>query len=364
MIRRLILCLVMLLPLLQVLQASARSSYQVVHPLSYFGGQVLPTTTSYAIFWVPWGSTFEPAGDNIAYETLVQRYLQDVGGTPFYGLASQYSSRWDGNLVTGGPIRNVSTFRGSVLDTYPYPKAGTAYDPLVYTDFLEEVRRVAAVQGWQLDAPSVFFVYTAAGIVTCGAIGRVCSTAQWCAFHAGPAGGPLVAVVADPAAEPTCAVPRSPNGDPVADAAVSWTSHEQLEMVTDPFPCTGWATDCTSITEIGDLCQFQYGALGPDGSNVTLRGRHYLLQEEWSNRDMACVAPSELPPTPTPRPTATATSIPTPRPTSTPTPTPTATPTATPTDTPTDTDTPTPTATPLPDLGECARRYPPWECQQ
>ena len=48
--------------------------------------------------------------------------------------------------------------------------------------------------------------------------------------------------------------------------------------------------------EIGDLCNFDFGARAGDGSNVTLNGHHYLVQRQWSNAVSGC-ALSFTPPT-------------------------------------------------------------------
>jgi hypothetical protein len=82
--------------------------------------------------------------------------------------------------------------------------------------------------------------------------------------------------------------------------AINFTSHEMFESITDPLhnptgpPTSGWFNDAVDARsfgegEIGDLCFIDFGQIGPDGGNVTLRhGDRYLVQTEWSNISNSC----------------------------------------------------------------------------
>jgi hypothetical protein len=90
------------------------------------------------------------------------------------------------------------------------------------------------------------------------------------------------------ASEARFPVVETPNGDPDADTEISPTSHEVMEAITDPDTATGWFD--SSGFENGDECAFVYGATqGAPGQlfNQVIGGRHYLTQEEFSNRDFA-----------------------------------------------------------------------------
>src|SRR5262249_60734754 len=79
---------------------------------------------------------------------------------------------------------------------------------------------------------------------------------------------------------------QPPNGNPDADTEGSPTSHEIMEAITDPDTSTGWYD--SSGFENGDECAYIFGpTLGTPGQlyNQVIRGRHYLTQEEFSNRD-------------------------------------------------------------------------------
>jgi len=80
----------------------------------------------------------------------------------------------------------------------------------------------------------------------------------------------------------------SPNHDIDADAAINLTSHEQMELATDP-EATGWF-DATGLAngEIGDKCAGVYGPLDAAGADVYFNGHPYVVQEEWNNAVSGC----------------------------------------------------------------------------
>lgn len=119
--------------------------------LVYHGGPVMRSPVNYAIFWQPPGSTPFPSG----YEAGIQRFFQDVGGTPFYNIVTQYGDS------SGQPVPNAVSFGGSWTDTNAFPNAGTLADPLTDGDIQQAVSdAIGANPAWQ--APSLstmYFVY-------------------------------------------------------------------------------------------------------------------------------------------------------------------------------------------------------------
>ncbi len=71
-------------------------------------GTVIHRLTAYLLFWLPNGYVFEPNGNSSRFEHLMEQYFQDVGGTPFYNILSQYYDN------QGGSVRNVVTLGGSL----------------------------------------------------------------------------------------------------------------------------------------------------------------------------------------------------------------------------------------------------------
>ncbi len=53
----------------------------------------------------------------------MEQYFQDVGGTSFYNILTQYYD------ALGGPIQNVVTLGGSYVDTAPVSPGGHGEPP-------------------------------------------------------------------------------------------------------------------------------------------------------------------------------------------------------------------------------------------
>src|SRR5487761_217208 len=124
--------------------------------LGYNGGQVMHSTTSYAIFRLPTGFHYEAsassAGDT-SYESLIERYLGDVGGSSLYNIVTQYP-----DSVNGYPL-NSSTFGGAYVDTTPYPHRGSYAGPLLDSDIQQEIQNAVAANtshGWAAGPTSQF----------------------------------------------------------------------------------------------------------------------------------------------------------------------------------------------------------------
>ncbi len=342
--------------------------------MTYHGGSVMQTVTAYAIYWAP-----PPHSIPNTYQTLLNRWFTDVGGSSLYNIVTQY--------YEGSPpvhIQNVAAFGNAWVDTAnPYPHAGTRTDPLLDADIQAEVTRAIAANGWPNGGLNVaFFVFTAKGVESCAdptdcTIGT--THPVYCAYHAGFfSGASDILIYANMPYDGTwssgfpftCGTASpSPNNNPDADIEISTTSHEEFEAVTDPVG-DAWYDSGGSSGEIGDKCGFRFGNVAADGGNVTLNGNRYLVQQEWSNAAFngtaysgcalaygtsapTATASTTQPPAPataTPTRTSTATTSATPSATNTATSTATRTPTATRTLTASRTSTPTPTATMTPTL--------------
>src|SRR5215472_11915547 len=93
----------------------------------YHHGGVMHHPAAYTIFWLPAGRHFEPLGTpagDTAYEQRLNGFLQDVGGSRYLALVTQYPDQ-------AGPPNGSVAFGGTVVDAASaYPHAGTAADPL------------------------------------------------------------------------------------------------------------------------------------------------------------------------------------------------------------------------------------------
>ena len=92
-------------------------------PFRYHTGDVVNRLTAYLVFWLPSGYTFEPNGSSSRYEQLMEQYFQDVGGTSFYNILTQYYD------ALGGPIQNSVTLGGVVCGYAPVSPGGHGEPP-------------------------------------------------------------------------------------------------------------------------------------------------------------------------------------------------------------------------------------------
>ncbi len=254
----------------------------------YHQGAVMHTMTAYLDFWLPAGQSFEPFGSDSQYESLLKAYFQDIGGTAFYGLLTQY---WDEH----GPVRNSMTYGGAYVDKTPYPHSGFLTDPLQDQDVQASVQRTLAATHWPSDGKSdEVFVFTGFDIQEC--FGSSCTflhspgdTTAFCAYHSVTSANVIYAYA--PNVLPCYLQPTFtsaiPYNDITADAVIDAISHEQFETTTDPINGTGW-NDAIG-QEIGDLCAADFGKLDSQGGTVRLaHGHSYAIQKEWSNVANGC----------------------------------------------------------------------------
>lgn len=269
--------------LLRLLQAAAPGAHGYLGlpvnlpvPLQYNGGLVeQAASVNYAIFWEPTGSFVSST-----FNSLVSRYFSDVGGSGFYGLTTQYYQTVSG---TTQHVVNASRLGGSWVDTAGYPSSS-----LTDTQIQAEVTRAIGVNGWTVGVGHQFFVFTAKGENSCDSSGS-CSFSTYCAYHGNFVSGGQDVLYANMPYSGTnlsaCGIPASPNHDADADSEINVISHEHIETVTDP-NLDAWS-DVTG-SEIGDKCNFTFGPQAGDGSDVSLNGHPYLIQEEWSNAKRGC----------------------------------------------------------------------------
>jgi hypothetical protein len=225
--------------------------------LTYHSGPVQHTQKIFTIFWDT--GTALPSG----YQTTINQFVQDLDSTPYYAINSQYS---DG----GGNISTHVVYGGTWHDsTNAIPETN-----LSFSDLSAEVARAKTANGWTSDANSYFQVYTPSGYAS--------SVSGICALHwfANPAIGQVLYPVSGCFPGGTY-----PNGS-VVDAAINVSAHEISETVTDPLGNAWYFVDTSG--EIGDECNFNFGTRASDGSDVTLNGHKYLVQQLWSNAVSGC----------------------------------------------------------------------------
>ncbi|MEO6990851.1 MAG: hypothetical protein ABI346_05680 [Candidatus Baltobacteraceae bacterium] len=232
----------------------------------WFGGSIQTSTVSYTIFWQPSGTFMSPT-----YRSLIDRFFSDVGGSDIYGMATPYYGK-------NGHVKNQSRFGASWTDTTAYPKR------VDDRDIQRVVRRAIAANGWPAGMHSQFFVYTAKNAPIAGG--------GFCAYHSAFNHDEMPAVYAFVpyvgyvnGCDPPFGI--TPNDDVDADGSILNMSHEQMEMVTDPLPGSGWFDE--NWGEIGDICIFAFGVpYGDGGANFVVNKHPYFLQEDYSQKLHGC----------------------------------------------------------------------------
>jgi uncharacterized repeat protein (TIGR01451 family) len=264
-------------------------------------GDIMPSTTLYYVFWLPTGQHYEAnaAGDT-NYENLLVQWAQDLGGSQFHNLVTQYY----GN---NGTISNSVTYGGSWTDTGAYPHAGTTGDPLQDSDIRDEITAAfAANSSWVQGINTIVAVFTANGIQECASFGCTFdSTGGFCAYHdhfnPGGSDTPYAFMAYDDfthVAGFTCVAGQTgsdtdpnrgnyPNGDRAADAEINTLSHEVIEAETDPHPNDTW-TAPNPEGEIGDACNFNFAPRNDLGADTYMNGHGYIMQQEYSNAAHNC----------------------------------------------------------------------------
>ena len=285
----------------------ARTSFAVAAPLTYHGGPVMTTNTTYAIYWMPSGSTV-----SANYAPLVNQYLGDVAAasgssTNVYATDTQYYQ----GTTTKTPVAYKSTFvagtNTATDSTTPIPNhCASQYTSLglkvsgciTDADIQAEIASVMSTKGWTASPTSLFFLFTPPNVGSCvTSTSSTCSYTYYCAYHSDfqKIGSGDVIYANQPYPDSTgvgapgaCDSGQKPNGD-WADQTINLISHEHNESITDP---NGNAWYDSSGNENGDKCAWNFGTtLGSNTNgqyNQVINGHDYYVQQEWSNASSNC----------------------------------------------------------------------------
>lgn len=250
------------------LHASKTNIFAAGNNLIYNGGPVMGGTTNvFAIFWEPTGNV------SANYNSLIQRYFNDIGGTGLYQNNTQYTD-------SNGNVPSNTVLAGTFVDNTPYPES-----PLLDSDIQNEVTNAQNINGWSSSIDNVFFVFLEAGQDLCfDSTFSQCASNTFCAYH-NFFGTDTIYAAMPYAASFSCNPGSSPNGDD-ADQTINVTSHEQMESATDPL-LNAWID--AQGQEIGDKCNFTFGPLDANGGDLNVNGDEYIVQQEWDNNVGGCV---------------------------------------------------------------------------
>jgi hypothetical protein len=285
--------------------AAADGGFDSTSPLVQGSGPIMEEPTNYLIFWQPTGSnTVFPSG----YEAAIQQFFQDVSGTPYLQIETQYCDT-SGHCPTG-----KSHYGGTWTDTnaYPAPDDGTSAHPLSDADLRQAVNdAIAANPTWNPPSTNTMYfvfmgyfdgtnpqepIHSCTSSTECFAgLDTSPNESAYCAYHSHftDGSGNDVIYASQPEDALGSCYPGSYNGGPYpngagnVDITLSAVSHEMFEANTDP-DLANWR-DSTG-DEVADKCAYHYpwgdpnaGPFEPDGTNIVLNGDPYSLQTEWSN---------------------------------------------------------------------------------
>jgi hypothetical protein len=292
----------------------AGTSFATVAPLSYHGGPVMTTNKTYAIYWLPSGSSV-----STNYTSLINRYFSDVDAASgssdnVYATDTQYYQGSSAKIQ----IAYDSTFSGTATDsTTPIPdhcssrysaKGLTVSGCVTDADIQAEISAVISANGWTPSPSSIFLLFTPRNVGSCiTSASNTCSYTYYCAYHSDFVTGTGDVLYANQpypdsagvGAAGACDSGQKPNGD-WADQTINLISHEHNESITDP---NGNAWYDSSGNENGDKCAWNFGtALGSTGTgqyNQVINGNNYYVQQEWSNATSNCALGFTQPAPPT-----------------------------------------------------------------
>jgi uncharacterized membrane protein len=247
-------------------KAAAASSHVAGPPnMVYNGGAVLPSTTTYAIWWGK-RSDFPPD----AVEGI-DELLSDLDGSDFLHIADQYLFGQRAHTRFGGNLFDPSAPTEMPVDAQ--------FNDLIYP----EVFKVLQANGLKPDPTAIYAVYTSNFPAEAIADG-------FCAFHTydfSPDGAVIhLAYMPNSASVPAyCgtdfdAVFKPNSYSEPTRAVASATGHEFMETITDP---NGDAWYNANFSEIGDPCAYIYQTWVP------LRDDKWKIQMIWSNQVSGCV---------------------------------------------------------------------------
>ena len=265
--------------------------------LTYHGGPIMRTNTTYAIYWLPPGQTMSPN-----YQSIINGFFQNVAAASG-STSTVYES--DTQYYQGSSpqtfIQNQSTFGGSFVDsTNAIPTTGTCSSQygspispfltgcITDAQIQAEIESVLNRTGWTPGPTKLFLLFTPRNVGSCAdTFSGTCAYTYYCAYHSWIGSGSSATIYANqpyaayvPAA---CDAGQHPNADD-ADATINVASHEHNEAITD---WQGNAWYDRRGYENGDKCAWNFGtALGSTGYgayNQVIGGGSYYLQQEWSN---------------------------------------------------------------------------------
>lgn len=253
--------------------------------------EIMPTTNTHLIFWLPAGFHYNDATSDAAYEAAMQTYFKDVGGSQILNTTTQYPG-------SNGSPADTSTYVDSLVDTTAFPHTGAdVAHAVTQTDINNEVFNDINAQSWPYGLSDMYFVFLPDNVVDCNDALTSCNTNKYCAYHtygfkdgSDTAGNDFIwADIPIDLGAYTSGGCGSSNvtGDSQADTTLSSVEHEMMEAITDP-RLNAWQDSTGGAGENGDKCNRNMGVANSDSTTVNNFlgsgfGDFFRIQREWSN---------------------------------------------------------------------------------
>ena len=269
--------------------------------VDYNGGTVMAANvTVHTIFWAPSGYSMTPG-----YEPLVKQFLTDASaasGTSsnVFSVLRQYGQQTGATTAVPGSYSIAYNATSDSIDDFnPYPSSGGCASPggelACLTDGQVQAEIDAVAPAGERGLGNLWFVLLPPAVDECITAGS-CGTNSFAGYHEAmdrANGVTIYGVIIDPIVELVSGQGSDPEGNPDAEATIDTVAHETVEAITDP-EGTGWedpngfevADKCESGPQIGN--PLGYAANGSPYDQL-IGGHEYLIQEMWSNDEMACV---------------------------------------------------------------------------
>ena len=248
--------------------------------IRYQGGPVM-TAASNTIYIIYYGN-FPDTGSPTDTRTILNDFFSSIGGSPQYNVNTTYYD------ASGTHIHDALSFDpvATVYDD-PYSLGNKINDKQIPTI----VKNALTAGGLPTDDNGIYFVVTSPDATS--------HLVQGCAWHDGSTSlipGHAIKYASIPVyggkkldacsgSVQNFGEYNSPNNNLEADNALDSFMHELSETVTDPLPGSGWVFKNGS--EVGDVCNFNYGAtyLAANGTHADahIGDRDYLVQTIWQN---------------------------------------------------------------------------------
>lgn len=264
--------------------------------LTYHGGPVMVTQSTYAIFWLPASGHLQNGAAthmSAKYQPVLKAFLADYAG---HGISNNSTQYYQVSGSTKSYVHNTNGFAAAVVDTDAYPASGcsdsaTPGNCITDAQVQAEIAHVIALNHWTAGPNKMFLLFTSSGEGSCfNSSNSSCAYTAYCAYHGYFGSGSTQVIYGN---EPYldkagCTISNLPNGDQAADSSANVASHEMTEAATDPQLNAWW--DGANGEEIGDLCAWHFGTNSwASNANQMWNGDLYELQQEYDNHTSSCV---------------------------------------------------------------------------